>query len=84
MRKTISPTMHLKVVALFHMAHHHYREGAKYDQELCRLLQAEDRYGGCISDQMFEDNPDLDNALKNEGIKVLVKSPKCVKKPPKS
>ena len=70
MRKSISYSEYLKVQGLHYLAHKHHSKGDEYNEAICDILGAEDRYAGCVSDETMEDRPNLDRALENEGVKV--------------
>jgi len=69
-QKTIDHKTYLMALGLFTLAHRHYREGERYLAALAEMLGYDENYAGCISDIMFDERPDFDDALAAEGFIV--------------
>lgn len=69
--KFITHETYLQALGLFSLASNHAQKARQFERALCELLRLPDEdYGGCISDQLYESQPNFDRGLKNEGFEV--------------
>jgi hypothetical protein len=69
--KKITPETHLRVLALYTMAVHHYAELRKYEAQIGRALGTLDEYGnaGRISDSIYQEET-FAQAFSGAGLEI--------------
>lgn len=71
MKKEISKATHLQARGLFTLAAAHYKKMREAELAMIELLGFEDEgYGGCLSDEVYSDDPNFDRGMKKEGFTI--------------
>lgn len=81
-KKLISKNEYLQLVGLVSVASKHYRAIHDCEEVIKEILDYESKWDsgvGHFSDEIFSDNPSVDNALKNMGVKVSKQKKKSSK-----
>lgn len=71
----ITKAERLQLIGVMTIAHHLYLKMKECDIAMAEIVGEQEEYqlAGLLSDEYFEDTPNVDKCLKNMGIKVMKK-----------